>query len=214
MRAMGEIFTDRTPARRTVRMIPAVALALVLASALGGCGQLRDALGQTKDPPDEFQVVARAPLALPPNYDLRPPRPGAARPQERSTTDAAAERILGRPGRTVPSASGNAPLGAPTAPVIVSSVGEAKFRQQLGLDKAQPDIRATVDEETANYVYETRYPIDRLLFWREDPPAGIIIDATKEKQRLQENAALGRKPSDGNLPTIERKRGGLLQGIF
>lgn len=198
-----------------MRVIPAAALALVLAGGLGGCGQLRDALGQTKDAPDEFQVVARAPLSLPPNYDLRPPRPGAPRPQERSTTDAAAERILGRSSRVTTSATGgNAPTAAPTAPVIVNSAGEAKIRQQLGLDQAQGDIRSVVDEETANYVYEARYPIDRLLFWREEPPKGVVLDATKEKQRLQENAALGRSPTDGNTPKIERKRGGIFEGIF
>jgi hypothetical protein len=191
-----------------------VAIAVVgLALLLGGCGQLRDALGQSKDPPDEFQVVARAPLALPPNFDLRPPRPGAPRPQERSTTDAAAERILGRPARQTPTGAPTV-AAAPAAPVIVSSLGEAKFRQQLGLDQADPNIRTVVDEETRNFVYETRYPIDYLLFWREDPPKGITLDPTRERQRLQENAALGREPTVGETPTIERKRGGLLQGLF
>lgn len=195
---------------RVARIVPAAVLAAIMAVGLGGCGQLRDALGQTKDPPDEFQVVARAPLALPPNYDLRPPRPGAPRPQERSTTDAAAERILGRRARAT-ATSANA---VPAAPVVVSSAGEAKFRQQLGLDQAESDIRTVVDQETADYVYETRYPIDRLLFWKDDPAPGILLNATKEQQRLQENAALGRKPNEGDVPTIERKRGGLLQGIF
>lgn len=195
---------------RVARIVPAAVLAAIMAVGLGGCGQLRDALGQTKDPPDEFQVVARAPLALPPNYDLRPPRPGAPRPQERSTTDAAAERILGRRAR----ASATSQNAVPAAPVVVSSVGEAKFRQQLGLDQAESDIRTVVDQETADYVYEARYPIDRLLFWKDDPEPGILLDATKEQQRLQENAALGRQPNAGEVPTIERKRGGLLQGIF
>ena len=196
---------------RTARIVPAAVLAVIMAVGLGGCGQLRDALGQTKDPPDEFQVVARAPLALPPNYDLRPPRPGAPRPQERSTTDAAAERILGRSARATTAVNPNA---VPAAPVVVHSIGEAKFRQQLGLEQAEAGIRDTVDQETADYVYETRYPIDRLLFWKDDPEPGVLLDATKEQQRLQENAALGRKPSEGDLPTIQRNREGLLQRLF
>ncbi|MEQ8586835.1 MAG: DUF3035 domain-containing protein [Thalassobaculaceae bacterium] len=198
---------------RMARIVPAAVLAVIMAVGLGGCGQLRDALGQTKDPPDEFQVVARAPLALPPNYDLRPPRPGVPRPQERSTTDAAAERILGRAARSSTSASGS-PGAVPAAPVIVNSVGEARFRQQLGLDQAEPGIRETVDVETADYVYETQYPIDRLLFWKDPPERGVLLDATKEQQRLQENAALGRQPNEGELPTITRRREGLLQRIF
>lgn len=201
---------DTVDLGRVARIVPAAVLAVILAVGLGGCGELRDALGQTKDPPDEFQVVARAPLALPPNYDLRPPKPGAERPQERSTTDAAAERILGRSAR----ASAVSPNAVPAAPVVVNSIGEAKFRQQLGVDQAEPGIRETVDQETRDYVYETRYPIDRLLFWKEEPPAGVLLDATKEQQRLQENAALGRKPSEGELPTISRNREGLLQRLF
>jgi len=195
---------------RAARLVPAAVLAVILAVGLGGCGQLRDALGQTKDPPDEFQVVARAPLALPPNYDLRPPRPGAPRPQERSSTDAAAERILGRSARASTASTG----AVPAAPVVVGSVGEARFRQQLGLDQAQEDIRSVVDQETADFVYETRYPIDRLLFWRDDPEPGVLLDANAERQRLQENAALGRQPNEGANPKIERKRGGLLEGLF
>lgn len=196
---------------RYARIVPAAVLAVMMAVGLGGCGQLRDALGQTKDPPDEFQVVARAPLALPPNYDLRPPRPGTPRPQERSTTDAAAERILGRTSRASTTVNANA---VPAAPVVVNSIGEAKFRQQLGLDQAETDIRTMVDQETADYVYETQYPIDRLLFWKEEPAPGVLLDATKEQQRLQENAALGRKPNEGQMPTISRRREGLLQRLF
>lgn len=210
METMGDTVDWGRALGRTARIVPAAVLAVIMAVGLGGCGQLRDALGQTKDPPDEFQVVARAPLALPPNYDLRPPRPGAPRPQERSTTDAAAERILGRSARA---SAGNA-NAVPAAPVVVNSLGEAKFRQQLGVDQAEAGIRETVDQETAEYVYETRYPIDRLLFWKEEAPAGVLLDANKEQQRLQENAALGRKPNEGDLPTITRNREGLLQRLF
>ena len=35
-------------------------------------------------PPDEFTVTTRAPLSMPPDFSLRPPRPGASRPQELS----------------------------------------------------------------------------------------------------------------------------------
>ena len=32
--------------------------------------------------PNEFEVVGRAPLIIPPEADLRPPRPGEPRPQD------------------------------------------------------------------------------------------------------------------------------------
>ena len=198
--------------------------------ALVGCSDVRDVFGTRKDPPDEFQVVARAPLALPPNFDLRPPEPGVDRPQEGSTTDMAASRILGRGAAGTSSAAapaglsgsgfgtsfaaGTPPQAAPTPSVGVSSTGESVLRAQLGVDQAQPDIRRVVNEETANFEYDTRYPIDRLLFWKPEAEKGIVVDPNQENRRLRQNSALGKSVTDGQTPTIERKRGGLLDGIF
>ncbi len=41
--------------------------------ALSGCSGLSKALGLSKRPPDEFDVLAKAPLAVPPDFNLRPP---------------------------------------------------------------------------------------------------------------------------------------------
>lgn len=196
--------------------VPAGLAILGLAVLLGGCSDVRSALGYQKESPDEFQVVARAPLALPPNYDLRPPVPGAERPQEESMTEQAAAKILGRraSGGTASSTSGPAVLAAPAAAVTVNSAGEARFRQQLGVDKADPNIRQIVNAETATFVYEEQYPIDKLLFWRDDPERGVLLNATEEQRRLRENAALGKPVTEGETPTIERRRGGILQGLF
>ena len=46
-------------------------MALVL--SLGGCSGIGDALGFSKHPPDEYEVVSKAPLVVPPDYGLRPP---------------------------------------------------------------------------------------------------------------------------------------------
>lgn len=200
------------------RQVAAAAAVLAVAALLGGCGQFRDALGYDKDPPDEFQVVARAPLALPPNYDLRPPEPGADRPQELSPTASAAERILGRRSAPAQAAGGRQPgpavQAAPRAPVVVESGGVTALRSQLELDRAQPNIRQIVNRETADFVYEEEYPIDRLLFWKDKPERGVLLDADKESKRLRENAALGQPVDTGQSPTIERKRGGFLQNLF
>lgn len=210
-RAMGMM-----PAGR--RSAALAALLVAAAAMLGGCGQFRDALGYEKDAPDEFQVVARAPLALPPNYDLRPPEPGVERPQELSPTDSAAERILGRRAVPVQVAAGRQPgplvQAAPRAPVSVHSGGTATMRDQLGLDRAEPNIRQIVNRETADFVYQTEYPIDRLLFWKDKPVAGVLVDAEKESRRLRENTALGQPANTGDTPTIERRRGGILESLF
>ena len=44
-----------------------------LLTGLSGCTDVKEVLGYTKQSPDEFQVYARAPLSLPPDYNLRPP---------------------------------------------------------------------------------------------------------------------------------------------
>ena len=50
--------------------------------ALTACEGVKKQFGLTKQSPDEFRVVARAPLSLPPDFTLRPPEPGAVRPQD------------------------------------------------------------------------------------------------------------------------------------
>jgi len=220
---------------RTVRVLAAATVTMV-ALGLGGCSDIKSVFGAEKDPPDEFQVVSRAPLSLPPNFDLRPPEPGAERPQDGEMADVAAERILGRRSarssgssttQSASSASSGfggsgfgatfgapAPSAAPAPRVGVSSAGDSALRDQLGTAQAEPNIRQVVNEETANFTYETRYPIDRLLFWKPDPVPGVVVNPTEETKRLRENAALGRPVTDGTTPTIERKRGGILEGLF
>lgn len=54
--------------------IPAL---LGMAVALSGCSSMREAAGLTKRAPDEFAVSTKAPLVIPPDFNLRPPMPGA-----------------------------------------------------------------------------------------------------------------------------------------
>jgi Protein of unknown function (DUF3035) len=53
--------------------------------------------------PDEFAVESRAPLTIPPEFDLRPPQPGAPRPQDVTAAERA-KRVIdtagpGEPGK-------------------------------------------------------------------------------------------------------------------
>ena len=62
------------------RVATVSALTAVAAIALSGCTSAQKALGMSKVVPDEFRVVSKAPLAVPPDYALRPPAPGEPRP--------------------------------------------------------------------------------------------------------------------------------------
>ncbi len=180
------------------------ALALGAVVALGGCTQTRQALGLTKQSPDEFQVVARAPLSLPPDYTLRPPQPGAPRPQEGTTRDQAETALFGT--YQAGGAIGDTPPG--------SSQGEVALLQSAGATGIDPNIRLLVDNETNQLIEQDQKFIDNLIFWRDASPYGEVVDPVAEQQRLQENAALGKPVTEGDTPIIERKQRGLLEGIF
>ncbi len=72
-----------------------IPLALVACStlALGGCGAFENFGGNKKVSPDEFKIVSHSPLTMPPNAELRPPRPGEPRPQEVTPADQAKEAL-------------------------------------------------------------------------------------------------------------------------
>ena len=129
------------------RVIPVAAvLCLIGAAAVGGCGEFKSAIGITHNSPDEFAVESRAPLSVPPEFNLRPPEPGAPRPQE-TPADKLARNALdsagpGKPGQQAPDISLGADqaalarLGsAAQAPDPNSEVGPGSLAGQL-LDHA------------------------------------------------------------------------------
>src|SRR5260370_6618494 len=79
--------------------LPLFAVACLAAGLLSGCTDFRRVVGMDRVGPDEFAVESRAPLTIPPEFDLRPPQPGAPRPQEASSADKARKVIdTARPG--------------------------------------------------------------------------------------------------------------------
>ena len=79
----------RGPVRRA---LPALVL-IGLLVGLTGCTGLRRAIGLDNVGPDEFAVESRAPLTIPPDFDLRPPQPGAPRPQETPAAEKARKLV-------------------------------------------------------------------------------------------------------------------------
>ncbi len=179
---------------------------VVLALAVGGCETLRGAAGLTKKAPDEFRVVSRAPLSMPSHYGLKAPRPGTARPQETKVPSMAKQIVLdsGEAGHKKKPAVG-LPGGNP---------GEIALLTRAGVDKADPKIRQLVNSESAVLADARSGLVEKLIFWRDPAPSGKAVDARKEARRLRENAALGRPVTEGETPVIQRKKRGLLEGVF
>jgi hypothetical protein len=83
---------------------------------LPGCTDFRRALGMDRVGPDEFAVESRAPLTLPPEFDLRPPQPGAPRPQEVTAADKA-RKVIDTAGPGEPGKQATAALKIPAGGV-------------------------------------------------------------------------------------------------
>jgi len=119
------------------RRIPVLIGAALSLLVLPGCSDLRLALGMDRAGPDEFAVESRAPLLIPPDFTLRPPQPGAQRPQEVTAAERA-RRVVdsagpGEPGKQAssalrPSSEGLAPVGAQDP---AQQVGENSMASKL-----------------------------------------------------------------------------------
>ena len=70
------------------RLLSVIA-SLAAAALVSGCSNWKQTLGIEPTSPDEFAVESRAPLTIPPDFNLRPPAPGAPRPQEVSAASKA-----------------------------------------------------------------------------------------------------------------------------
>ncbi|MGB4107243.1 MAG: DUF3035 domain-containing protein [Alphaproteobacteria bacterium] len=168
----------------------AVSLLLVAILALGGCSSAKDKLGLTKKSPDEFAVVKRAPLSMPPNYSLRPPTPGAPRPQEQSPEQEARQTVFGQDDATYETqATGN----------------DAAFLNKAGAVKSDPGIRQKVDSETATLAEQERPVVKRILGMdgQEQAPTSVV-NAKEEAERLKSNKEKGKPVTEGETPSVEQ----------
>ncbi len=169
--------------------------ACVSAIALGACSKAKEELGLTKQAPDEFAVVKRAPLAMPPDYALRPPRPGAPRPQELSPTETAKQTVFGL--------SGTAPAQQEQGEEI-SSGPDSAFLAKAG--NSDPSIRQKVDSETSATASAKRPVYKKLLGLAgvgENGEGATVVDPKQEAARLDKNKKTGQPVTKGETPTIE-----------
>ncbi|MEM8615710.1 MAG: DUF3035 domain-containing protein [Pseudomonadota bacterium] len=116
--------------------------AAVVALALGGCAS------SANSGPDEFRIVKKAPLVVPPDYNLRPPTPGQALPRE---VDVAAAGTLAAFGTNIGSDA------SPSERALVAAAGA---------NAVNPIVRQQVDYEEARIIRKSPSVSDRIMFWR------------------------------------------------
>lgn len=155
--------------------------------ALAGCSKAKEELGLTRSSPDEFAVLKRAPLSMPPDFTLRPPAPGMPRPQEASMTDQAKSTVLGN----------NAPMAA-AAP----TKSENALLNQAGAI-SNPEIRRTIDIEAAKTAEKDQPVVKKLFGGKDQLPPAKVVDPAAESERLKKNAEEGKPLTEGETPSIE-----------
>ena len=154
------------------------AVAFMIALGLSACSDLRRSIGKEKSKPDEFQVVVRPPLALPPGF---------------SDT---AENIIEK------SETSQGDAQSQTAKLLgVDSVESSDFTGLFDFSSVPDDIRTTVDEETYGIQLEKRLPLQILFGGLRD--IGPVLDKMAEDTRLRKNRFEGLAPTEGGTKAID-----------
>lgn len=180
----------------TMRFIAAIA---ILAVMTGGCG-IGKAVGG-KNAPDEFAIATKAPLVVPPDYALRPPKPGESRPQELSPSERAQQVLMG---------------DASAAP---PSPGEQRLLIKANALGADSSIRSLLDAENGGRGEKDRSLANQIMFWKfvdgkvDDSAAPLRVENPEEWMAARDRAIKAVIGEEGKVEIKESKSLGL-PGVF
>lgn len=192
-----------------------------ISAALAGCSggdNVREVLGINRSAPDEFAVVSRPPLSVPPDFRLVTPKPGAPPRNVASASDRAAGILLNKGEEASQTRLGqfnlNLDLGGldefspqadtSVAPVMSSSLdsaADAHFLSLAGADQADENIRsklsvATPEEE----ISKTDSPF-ALQEWLGLKGGEEVVDPAAEAARIRENLDAKKPVNEGEVKT-------------
>lgn len=134
-----------------------------------GCDETKRALGYERKSPDAFKSYTRQPLYMPPNYALRPPKPGAERPQEKKPSEAAKNALFGEEKDNLSSSP-----HSDAEKDLLSNVGPR-----------EKDIRDIVDKEADQEKPAETSLRNVLGLSKKKESQGDIIDPIAESERLK-----------------------------
>lgn len=177
-------------------MVMAFAVIALSTASLSGCSNPKKALGLNRSVPDEFTVVSKAPLVLPPEYNLTP--------ANESSITAVAET----PSQKAESIVFSLDRKAQVKPVDVKDKSTNKLLAMAGATQDNSGIRATIDKETLGLIEDNKGLGDMLLFWNDTvyDPTADTVNAKQEKQRLQSNKKEGKPVTAGETPVVKAKQ--------
>ncbi len=166
---------------------------LGVACSLASCDSIRDAAGLTKQPPDEFAVVTKAPLIIPPDFNLHPPKPGAPPLNQVAPTTAAQQALYSGD----PNAIANAVTGD-------YSQAEKLLLANSGGAVADSSIRRTIAADNTKAEDTNPSLTDSLLFGEsKDTSADKPMDAGAEQERIDADRGVDTRPPGKASATID-----------
>ena len=167
------------------RAVPVICLC---AMALMGCESLRDAAGLQKKSPDEFAVTTKAPLVIPPDFNLRPPMPGAP---PSNTRDPSTDAEMALFSNADPQTIANGLVGTYTP-------GERMLLANARVQNNDPTIRARLNaDQRAAIQNADRSFTDRILNSAATPNTGKPVNADAEIAKGSKAAATKKKEKSG-----------------
>jgi hypothetical protein len=169
---------------RRSRPLYGIAFLVLAAGLLAGCDSVREASGAGKEPPDEFAVLTKAPLIIPPDYNLRPPQPGAAPTNSVEPTKEAQQTLYAQDPQTVASNMTGS-----------YSQGEKLLLAYAGVQNADPSIRQDLLSDRKSMQGATDSFTDEVLFWKKPETAAtdVPVNADAEAGRVSAQQAAGQK---------------------
>ena len=177
----GDIIISRSRMHRITLGIVSLSIVGVVTA---GCSDIRRAIGTEKSAPDEFEVVVRPPLSLPPAF-------------------AASAADLSDGASPASTTSVKMDAASRAANIFGANEGSAidGYGQIFNFAAVPDNIRQIIDEETYGIRFERRLPLEALFGGL--PNIGPVLDKVAEDQRLRQNLRDGRLPHDGATPGID-----------
>ena len=121
---------------------------LCLTLTVSACGSgLSDAFAYKKNPPDEFAILKKQPLIIPPDYSLKPPHEAGSK-IARASTRVEAEQIL--TGREVDINE-------------IASDGEREILDRVGSNPSQNNVRAKIQNDGNNVISKDKAVTEKLI---------------------------------------------------
>ncbi|WP_017931582.1 DUF3035 domain-containing protein [Robiginitomaculum antarcticum] len=174
------------------KIITGLIIGAVLATS--GCASIARASGATKSAPNEFNILTKPPLVVPPEYNLRPPKAGEFRAEEAYSSKVAREALLGEVDDAKP------------------SQGEILLMTQAGAGRADPAIRVAIDGSNQVEKKPSGFS-QRIMSWRDGKAVdatGAPLDPETEARRLEAiqsatgggDVRIRKQPSGAKLPGL------------